>query len=273
MMDPAEAVATCEQAIRQLVRHVVSSTEGLTLEALAGEKAISRWRERADTEAKKRQPRGVVVTSSELLDYSDLFALIELLHKSWEKFKLALGKEKEVLALLKRLDDMRNTIAHGRELLPFEKELAAGIAGDIRNRVTIYMSSRDEDDDFYPRIESLTDDFGSAADCERTVIHSRATLQTNITLNVGDRVRFVCHGTDPQGRTLLWRLSTRSLGRTGLTAQGNDVEFEWVVATTDVSKSTYVTIELAADGTAYHRWRTHDGQVAVRYEVKPPIEP
>ena len=61
------------------------------------------------------------------------------------------------MALLKRLDNIRNAVGHSRPLLPFERDLLSGIAGQIRNQVTIYMSTQDEAGDIYPRIESVTD--------------------------------------------------------------------------------------------------------------------
>lgn len=141
-LDPAASIATCEQALRQLLRSVVDQEGTLTLEKLAGSARIEHWGERSEVEGKKRHPRGVAATSADLLDYSNLFDLISMCEKEWNRFAPALGKSKEVLSLLKRLDDLRNTIAHGRQLVPFEVDLVAGIAGDIRNRVTIYIDRK-----------------------------------------------------------------------------------------------------------------------------------
>ncbi|MGB3186356.1 MAG: hypothetical protein WBG36_16995 [Ornithinimicrobium sp.] len=137
-LDPASGIATCEMALRQLLRHVIQSG-GASLESWAGQERVQGWRGRAEVEAKKRQPRGGAATSSDLLDYSNLFDLIAMCERDWGLVSHALGKGKEALSLLKRLDDLRNTVAHGRELVPFEVDLIAGIAGDIRNRVTIYI--------------------------------------------------------------------------------------------------------------------------------------
>ena len=119
-----------------------------------------------------------------------------------------MDEQRAVRALLKRLDDLRNTIAHGRALVPFEVELASGIAGDVRNRVTLYMTLQDPGGDHFPRIESVTDEFGNVLDGSLTLKTSNPLCQTGVTLRVDDRVRFVCRGTDPQGRDLRWTLRT-----------------------------------------------------------------
>ena len=270
-LDPAASIATCEQALRQLLRGIVQQHEQLTLEAWAGAARIEQWQERSGVEAKKRQPRGVATTSVDLLDYSNLFDLLTMCEKDWNRVAPALGKGKEVLALLKRLDDLRNTIAHGRELVPFEVDLVAGIAGDIRNRVTIYMSTQDPGGDYFPRIESVTDEFGNVLDGSLTLQTSNPLCDTGLTLRVGDRVRFVCHATDPQGRQLKWTLRNHPDPTAGISAEGTDVELEWVVGTRAIGQSSMVMIAMQAVGTEYHRWEgIRDGLAMFNYRVLPP---
>lgn len=269
-LDPAAGIATCEQALRQLLRHIVQQNDQLTLGAWAGAARIEQWQERSEVEAKKRQPRGVAATSVDLLDYSNLFDLLSMCEKDWGRVAAALGKGKEVLALLKRLDDLRNTVAHGRELVPFEVDLIAGIAGDIRNRVTIYMSTQDPGGDYFPRIESITDEFGNALDGSMTLQTSNPSCSTGLTLRVGDRVRFTCHATDPQGRQLGWTMRNSPDPSVELAAEGSDVELEWVVGPRAVGQQSYILITVAALNAEYHRWEgRHDGMGLFLYRVLP----
>ncbi len=123
------------------------------LQKVATQKQIECWEERARDEASRREKRGVVNTPSAGLEYANLYDLREIIRRHWQPVSPALGARKETdallseavrfLALLDRADALRNTVAHSRELLPFEEDLLAGIAGDIENRVTIYMSSQD----------------------------------------------------------------------------------------------------------------------------------
>lgn len=269
-LDPSAAIASCERALRHLLRSAIEHSERLTLAEWAGQQRVSDWQERSDVEAKKRQSRGVAVTSTDLLDYSNLFDLIAMCQKEWNAVSPALGKSKEVLAILRRLDDVRNTIAHGRELVPFEVDLVAGIAGDIRNRVTIYMSSQDPAGGYYPRIESVSDEFGNVADGAGTLNLLGLGVQTGLTLRVGDRVRFTCHGTDPQGRTLRWRLRHTPDSQSLVVVEGADAELEWQVTPKAVGEHSATLIRLEGDSD-YHRYEgEHDGQVIFWYRVLPP---
>jgi len=270
-LDPAASIATCEQALRQLLRSIVRQNGNLTLDAWAGPKRMSDWQDRSEIEAKKRQPRGVATTSVDLLDYSNLFDLLAMCEKDWNQVAPALGKGKEVLAMLKRLDDLRNTIAHGRELVPFEVDLVAGIAGDIRNRVTIYMSTEDPGGEYFPRIESVTDEFGNVIDGTVTLSKDTGSSTTGLTLRVGDRVRFTCHASDPQGRQVQWNLVNVPDQAFNVSAIGLDVELEWVVRAGAVAQRSSVLIAMSAVDAAFHRWDArHDGQVIFAYCVLPP---
>lgn len=272
-LDPAAAIATCEQALRQLLRSVIARNEGLTLAAWAGAERVEQWTERSGVEAKKRQSRGVATTSIDLLDYSNLYDLIAMCEKDWNRVAAALGKGKEVLALLKRLDELRNTVAHGRQLVPFEVDLVAGIAGDIRNRVTIHMSAQDPSGEYFPRIESVTDEFGNVLDGSQTLSSSNPLCDTGLTLRVGSRVRFVCHATDPQGRQLRWILRHHPDSTVDISADGNDVELEWIVGPGAIGQQSLAQIRMVADGAEYHRWEgRHDGLAMFNYRVLPPSD-
>jgi hypothetical protein len=70
------------------------------------------------------------------LAYANFYELLEFVEEHWEPLAAALGKKASIVALLKRFDNLRNTVANNRELVTFEKELYAGIAGQIRKDVS-----------------------------------------------------------------------------------------------------------------------------------------
>jgi hypothetical protein len=189
-----------------------------------------------------------------------------------EPLATALKEKKEVVALLKRFDNLRNTLAHSRDLLPFEEDLLAGVAGDIRNRVTIYMSSQDISGDFYPRIESVRDSFGneptSAALAE---LGHWAHCATDLTVRPNDVVDFTCRGTDPQGRELEWAVSTNMSIRWGhATGDADSGTVRWLVSADDVQDAKTILVYMRAKGTDYHRRGSFDQGASFTYRVLPP---
>lgn len=270
-LEPSIALATSERALRQLMTMVFTAQHGPGwIRKVARDVDVVKWQEKAEVEAKKRTTRGVARVSSSELDYAELYQLIQLIEKNWALFSPALGDKKITLALLARLDDLRNTVAHSREVLPFESDLLAGIAGEIRNRVTLYMSSQGPAGEYYPRIESVTDSFGNVVDGARALESSNPHLETKQTLDVGDVVTFQCRGTDPQGRDIAWSL-TGYPGTSSMDAfTGNDGELRWEVGVQDVSDTSWVQITMKSVDD-FHRWpEGRDGFAAFGYRVRPP---
>ncbi|WP_420367154.1 Swt1 family HEPN domain-containing protein [Curtobacterium sp. L1-20] len=270
-LTPSSALESCETALRQLLVHVLAEKHGSKwMTKVFNDKQLAGFTEKREYEQKKRTSRGVAVVSNALIDYTQFFDLVTLAEKNWELVAPALGKKADTLALLRRIDDLRNTVAHNRTLLPFEEDLVAGIAGEIRNRVTIYMSTQDETGDFYARIEEVTDSFGNRLDGVATLVSTYPSVQTDIVLSVGQTVTFRCRASDPQGRPLSWQLTTSYAGGRSVVVKGADVELRWEVTDDHVSTQTYVWIRLIAEG-RYHRWSEgFDGLATFMYRVDPP---
>lgn len=277
IMEPTVALVTCEQALRQLMGAVFASNFGDDwIGKVASEKDVSAWRERRTTEVAKRTTRGVMDVPQNELAYAEFYQLREIADRHWNLLTGALGAKKETGALLKRFDDLRNTVAHSRDLLPFEADLLSGIAGEIRNRVTKFMSAQDPAGEYYPRIESVTDSFGNRAD-------RMFARHTNVTLRPGDRIAFACRGTDPHGRELRWQLvvplsrgdAKDFLGlriQREVEATGDEVTLEWHVADDNVMEAAEVVVRLTALGSKYHRLPHCDDYLKMLYSVAPPLE-
>jgi hypothetical protein len=271
-LTPSSALESCETALRQLLVHVLREKHGTDwMSAVFNEKQLAGFADRREPEQKKRTSRGVAVVSDALIDYTQFFELLTLAAKHWELVAPALGKKADTFALLRRIDDLRNTVAHNRALRPFEEDLIAGIAGQIRNMVTIYMSTQDESGDHYARIEEVTDSFGHEIDAVQTMHASSVSLDTGITLNVGDVVTFRCRASDPHNRNLTWTLQPYPGSTTATaTATGEDVELQWTVTEANVSADSSVWIRLIS-GSPYHRWSgRNDGWADFHYRVNPP---
>lgn len=272
-LGPSAALAAAERALRSLLAVVLVDHYGAEgwLGQVASAERIAKWTELAETETRTRGARGVAVTSTDPLDYAQLYELVDLAKRHWSLVAPALGNKAVTGALLDRLDDLRNTVAHNREVLPFEEDLLAGIAGEIRNRVTIYMSSKDPSGDYYPRVESITDGLGNILDGQKTLSSENPHVLTEQTLRVGDVVTFDCRASDPQGRTITWRLTVYpGLTTGGPSVEGENARLEWLVTGDSVGESISVQIRMTSSG-PYHRWAPgHDGFGAFVYRVIPP---
>ncbi|MFB7220263.1 Swt1 family HEPN domain-containing protein [Streptomyces sp. NPDC056227] len=255
-MQPAESLATCEQALRSLISTVLAKKLGKdwVSQVFPEERAV-KIRGVRDEEAGRRTRRGVASVPSSELAYAQFFDILALLKKYWADFKPALGNQNETLGLLSRFEALRNSVAHSRDLLPFEEELLSGIAGEIRNRVTIYMSSQDPTGDYFARIDNVTDSLGNCIDSfPPDPMEHGVSLRTGAVVHPGDTITFRCRGTDPQGRDLTWWvLPTRDTDNPRYT--GRDLDIAWRVSSTDISARRDVHIYMKSSG-PYHRVNT-----------------
>lgn len=273
--EPSVALTTCENALRELMRSAYSGTWGsVWIEKVATEKQRARWDEhRAAERALDR--KGVTALSGRELEYSYFYDLVDIADRHWEPLSSALGKKGKTLPLIKRFGELRDMIAHGRTLLRFEEELLSGIAGQIRNQVTIYMSSQDQLGDYYPRIDSIIDSFGN--EIVPASRHSKdseiaGSCKTDLTLRPGQTVSFRCRGTDPQQRDLTWRLPGQPMGTTAdevTVASGDEAILSLLVTGQHVRAQATVEIYLTSTG-QFHRCGRFDQRAFFRYEVVPP---
>lgn len=258
-LSPTVALETLERALRQCYTVAFEARYGSSwLTNVATAERLAEWKAKWETEEKRRGKRGVVGVSPSLLDYAEFHQLIEMADKYWGDLAVALGDKKDTLALLRRFEHLRNTVAHSRPLIPFEDDLLSGIAGEIRNRVTIYMSSQPTTNEYWARIESVTDSFGNVIDGVETVQQYNPLKLTGLALHVGDVVTFNCHATDPRGRLITWSIAflpnDYSVAQPE-PLQGDVVAFTWTVAPHHVSSQSSIQI-LMKSHNASHRCGT-----------------
>lgn len=274
-LEPGLALTTCETAMRELIETAYAATLGSHwLQRISTDEQRQRWNARAQEEA-PRLARGAAAIPEPGLAYANFYELLTIAKDDWAPLAPALGRMKDTMPLLRRFEELRNAVAHSRPLLAFERDLLSGIAGQIRNQVTIYMSIHDPVGDIYPRIESVTDSFGRRIE-SRTVDGEVAGYFAHgqIALHPGEAVTFTCVGIDPQDRNLEWVLETPSATSgptTALAASGQPAGLQWTVTDADVSESTAVSIYLKSADGQYHRWGHFDHRVYYLYRVRPPI--
>ena len=253
-MDAREAISATENALRDLISHVLSAKlgakwfeqSGLTAERLAKIAA------RREEEAKRRE--GAIVDDRPIF-YADITDLPAVIHKAWEDFAPILGDQKTFDVYMDRLGAFRIAEMHGRDLLPFEEQLAVGMSGELRTKVTLYLSGRTEADRHFPRIERVTDSFGNA--------RPPKTTDTGIVLAPGDEVEFRCVGWDPDGGQITWRILTSRMKE--ILADGDVLT--WRVTAEDIGEQHIVVY--AAGDRPYHRHGSWDDAVNFAYLVVP----
>lgn len=273
-LDPGAGLTACETALRELMAQCYSQAwDGQWLDRITSPEQRSRWAQRSHEESRARGRKGVAVVPDEGLSYANFFDLVTIAGKWWEPLAPALGKRADVLPLLNRLDSLRNAVGHSRPLLPFERDLISGIAGQIRNQVTIYMSSQDPAGDLYPRIESIVDSLGTRLEepaDSHYLIHG-SVWKTGLVLHPGQTITFECLATDPQSRDLRWDISSnRGVYRDSRIMQSGDRAcLDWTVSDEDVSEATWITVVLTAEDARYHRFGDHDHRATFHYMVRP----
>jgi hypothetical protein len=261
-MAPSDAINAAEIALRDLIEEVLSETFGEKwIEQCGTPEKIEKWRERKVEEAKKRDG---TTTEERLLSYSDFTDLAPVIKKHWELFKPCLGDRKTFDVYMNRLEEFRNAPMHSRALAPFEGALAEGMAGEIRNKVTLYRSGLDLADRHFPRIEYVRDSFGNAP------TSGRATdmLLSELTLYPGDEVSFECSGWDPRDGLLTWTMEVLAGDQPIVEQHGPQASFTWRVTEANIGASTFVQVRLLSDR-PWHREADSDDARRFVYRVLP----
>jgi hypothetical protein len=271
--EPTVALETIERALRQLYSHAYAAEFGSDwVRRISTEKMRTAWQQREEDERRNRGRRGVASISTNPLDYANFYDLKTIAAAHWSPISAALGRERDALTFLERFDDLRNTVAHSRPLQIFEIELLSGIAGEVQNRVTIYMSQQNNDENIWPRITEVRDSFGNTLDGTATLTTNNPWVQTGLTIRVGDVVTFTCRATDQEGRTPLWRFTPHPANpadQQKLEESGTEVTFAWTVTEGNIGVGGGVQITLIGPGT-HHRWpEGRDGFAGFWYRVLP----
>lgn len=253
--DGFEDMNAVENVLRGLIESVLAEKRGDDWISDCGCSAerVEKWKEKRDADRKKRE--GAIV-SDNLIFYADFYDLSTIIGKHWDEFSPALGDKKTFMVYMDRLEDFRNPKFHGRSLLQFERALIKGMAGEIRNKVTIYKSGQGPTREYFPRIESIQDSFGN-----------RAPSRTGLILNPGDEVRFDLTSWDPEGDEVLWQVLASPNPR-AITDWFKGSTWLWSVTEQDIADPRDLVFVMKSDR-QYHRMGNHDDEKVMSYRVLP----
>jgi hypothetical protein len=259
-IDATQALKDAENSLRDFIAFMLSRRFGEKWEDEGGVTLdrLERWRNRKTEEA-KRQQTGIV--EQRLIYYADFYDLSTILKKHWSTvFSEALGDWKTYEVFLDELEKLRDPDAHRRELLPHQKHLIIGIAGEIRTRIVRYRSKQETSADYYPRIESVADNLGNIYTYGMRPI---SIVFTKMCLRIGDFLQYVVIAMDPLGQPLNYRL-----GATGAWQPINVLSF--IVEERNVAKTFHVYIQIQSQRKFHAVNQDYDDIVLFQYEVLPP---
>jgi Swt1-like HEPN len=258
-VEPTEAINNLEVVLRDLIANQLADEFGADWVAKCGTaEKIQKWQDRQEEEAKKRD--GTVV-EERLIDFADFTDLLPIIKKHWPLFKPCLDDQQTFATYMGRLEDFRNAPMHSRPLVDFEQKLIEGMAGEIRNKVTLFRTEANAADRHFPRIEFVRDSFGTVANANEGIV------STDITVYPGDEVTFECSGWDPEDHPLKWIFGVVGLPGSA-EYEGATCRIPWCVTEENIGEGTFVEIKLMGDRT-WHRGAGHDGNVILRYQVLP----
>lgn len=271
-VDAYTELVAAETALRDVIRLAIPGWQS-QLES----DDIQKLEAKRTEEDKKRD--GITV-SQDLLDYSEVYLLRKLIDKNWDAVKPVLDDKKRTDVYLDIVLDVRNTIGHSRPVVSSERLLLAGAAGQIRNQLARYRSSRDGSASHYSSIDSARDNFGTDGGGDVNLYPVQATCDTP-RLEVGDKVTFTLEATDPRGREVDWSgylvAGDRSpgaykvYGPPRFTGGGSSTVLHWTVSENDVGERVTMVIVLK-NASSYQRRDGIDDARQFVYHVNPPLD-
>lgn len=202
-LDLTQGLKDAENSLRDFIAAILEKKLGRDWIEQCGvtPDRVQKWHDRRVAES-KRQIGGTV--EPRLIYYADFYDIKTILKKHWDKFTEALGDWKTMDVFLEQLERLRDPDAHRRELLPHQKNLGIGIAGDIRNRIVRYRSKLETAEDFFPRIESARDSLGNI--WTAGMQGASPAIVTKSVLRPGDIVDYVVTASDPLGDELEFQM-------------------------------------------------------------------
>jgi hypothetical protein len=270
-MEPTDALRSIETALRLLISDVLGETAWLSSK---GAPDRARLEQRQLEEARRRDGASVSVR---LIDYTETYHLTALIEKNWDKFQPALQDKNRTLAFFGVVEDVRNSVAHSRNLVPFERDLISGIAGQIRNQISLFRNERTNSGRYYPLIESVRDGFGNEGGKDQDL----EPLNRLARLEIGDVIKFEGTAFSARGKGIKWQIVPNtspsyysSYATATDVAEGDSVDFEYVVTEDNVGETFALQVRIATDS-KYHRYTTgnitpFDDSRAFLYAVNPP---
>jgi len=265
-LDVMGSLRDTENALRDFIGAVLSARFGRDWIERSGvtPDRVQKWTERKASEPRRFAASGIL--EERLLYYADFHDLKTILQTNWSgPFSDALGDWKTTEVWLEELERMRDPDAHRRELLPHQKHLAIGIAGELRTRLVRYRSKRETTADCFPRIESVRDSLGNLWTASDPSADLRQ-LDTKAAVRPGDQIFFLITARDPEDGALEYRLSRGPSETWNWTAWAT---LSYTFTEQDIADNVGVEL-MVRSKRPHHAKKVFDDAVTFGYRVLPP---
>ncbi|MES2680235.1 MAG: hypothetical protein V4635_10135 [Bacteroidota bacterium] len=256
-MEVSQALKDAENSLRDFIQSSLSDKFGHEWPASSGISAerIVKWNERKIVE-QKRQSNGT--PDDRLIYFADFYDLKTLLHKNWPNvFSQVFGEWKEMDVFLTILESFRDTDAHRRELLSFQKHLVFGISGQIRSKIVRYRSMNITRTEYFPKFESIKDNYGNIWTPEK-----EPQINTNVILRPNDNIEFILTASDPEGLPIEYKIH-------GFTEWSQNSSIEYVVQKKDIAKLATFMVVLRSPREYHAHQNLFDDVVMFFYSILP----
>lgn len=196
------------QEFENLLRTIISIVLGEidTTNFKVNSDRTAKWQEKREIEKKKHNG---ILLEKRIIYYSDFYDLEKIIVNNWEIFKDIFQEKKRFEVFFKEIETYRNTVAHGRKLLPYQEQFICGILGDLKTKIIIFHNKRMNTDDYFIKIIKINDNLGNIYDC---ITGGALGMTTNSILKVNDEIEIYIEAYDPKGRTINYKLSSAQLG-------------------------------------------------------------
>ncbi|MBI5779004.1 MAG: hypothetical protein HZA49_06070 [Planctomycetes bacterium] len=261
-IDITQSLKDTENSLRDFIALMLQQKLGESWVEKCGvtPERITKWNEKKSIE-EKRQKTGTV--EERLIYYADFYDLKTILEKNWaDVFAQVFSEWKTMKVWLEELEKLRDPDAHRRELLPHQKHLAMGIAGEIRSLLIRYRSKNETGEDYFPRIESVRDSIGNIwapKEYPDTICFTKTILRPN------DIIDFIVTASDPKGEALKYGISTDT--SKSLTWQKENT-FSIKILKEDIRHSFHITLFICSCRD-YHAQGKWDDFVHFVYQILP----
>lgn len=187
-----------------LLRTIISITVGSKDETDFGvtNDRIEKWVEKREAEKNKYKE---ILLEPRIIYYSDFYDLKNIISKKWELIKPILNDKKRFEIFFDEVEKFRNTEAHGRELLTYQKDLLNGIVNDLKTQLVIHHNKNMNADDYFIKLLKVSDSIGNTWE-----YGDNGHKFTKKILRVGDTIEFIIEAFDPKGREINYELYTKS---------------------------------------------------------------
>jgi len=217
-----------ENTLRYLIIDVIGGDDDAPFKV--SNDRVEKWKEKREIEHKKNNE---ISFEKRLIYYSDFYDLRTIITKNWELFLPILKDKKRFEVFFSEAENLRNTVAHGRNLTLSQENLLHGITSDIKNLITIYHNKNEMKDDFFIRISKVNDNLGN--------VWGEKISPKMPVLRVGDEYELVVEANDPKGREIEYEVYILGTADFGVKQTNPRMNFTITNELVSKARTLYVT--------------------------------